>query len=77
MCLLGGGRKASRQHFVWSFLVSDLWVVERASKGQFACKGSSISKETKQGRKDLQAQSRKEWAHSSRGAHPKEPLQSL
>jgi hypothetical protein len=77
VCLLGGGRKATWYHFVWSFLVSNLWVVERESKGQFACKGSSISKETEQGHKGLQAQSRKKGAHSSRGAHPKEPLQSL
>jgi hypothetical protein len=51
---------------VWSFLVFDFWVVERASKGQFACKGSSINKEIEQGHKDLQAHSRKEGAHIPR-----------
>ena len=64
-------------HFLWRFLVYDLWVVERESKGNFACKEYSINKETEQGHKGLQAQSRKEGAHSSRGAYPKKPLQSL
>jgi hypothetical protein len=61
----------------WSFLVSGLWVVEREIKWQFECKGSSINKGKGQGCKDLQAKSRKEEAHSSRGTYPKEPLQSL
>ena len=50
----------------WSFLVSGLWVVERAIKWQFECKGSSNSKGKRQGRKDLQAKSRKEGAHIPR-----------
>jgi len=54
-----------------------LWVVERAIKWQFECKGSSISKGKGHGCKDLQAKSRKEGEHSSRGTYPTEPLQSL
>jgi hypothetical protein len=79
--LLVGGRtcgvraQASRKHLERSLIGSVLWVVESACKGQVVCKGSSISKEKEQGRKDLQSKSRKEGAHFSRGAYPKEPLQ--
>jgi hypothetical protein len=48
---LGVRAQASRKHLEWSFLGSELWVVESACKGQVVCKGSSINKGKEQRRK--------------------------
>jgi hypothetical protein len=74
---LGVRAQASRYHLEWSFLGSDLWVVESASKWQFECKGSSISKGKEQGRRGSSSKQGRKGAHSSRGAYLKEPFAKL